>query len=167
MVGTQECSVVCAGGAAAGPVVDVVGFAPGCGDGAAGEGAALVPGGDGFADVRREEPGGAADVQDPALVAEEDGDDVGVAGDLADGRGGDGPGEGEGAGAGEPERASCGGAPSGCFTGPVGAVGLRGVGEPVEEVAVVDGDHDLGAESARGGQPAGSEGDFAAPDEPV
>ena len=44
-----------------------MGFAPGCGDGAAGEGAALVAGGDGFADVGREDPGGAADVQDSAL----------------------------------------------------------------------------------------------------
>src|SRR6478735_1823450 len=47
MVGTQERSVVCAGGTAVGPVGDVVGFAPGGGDGAAGEGAALVSGGDG------------------------------------------------------------------------------------------------------------------------
>src|SRR6478672_5052429 len=93
MVGTQECSVVCAGGAAAGPVGDVVGFAPGCGDGAAGEGAALVAGGEGFADVGREDSGGAADVQDPAGGAEEDGDEVGVAGDFADGGGGDGSGE--------------------------------------------------------------------------
>ena len=65
----------------------MVGFAPGRRDGAAGEGAALVAGGDGFADVGREDPGGAADVQDAALAAEQDGDDVRVAGDLPD-RGG-------------------------------------------------------------------------------
>jgi hypothetical protein len=55
------------------------------------EGAALVAGGDGFADVGREDPGGAADVQDPAFAAEQDGDDVRVAGDLPDGGGRDGP----------------------------------------------------------------------------
>jgi hypothetical protein len=42
----------------------------------------LVAGGEGFADVRWEDPGGAADVEDSALAAEEDGDDVCVAGDL-------------------------------------------------------------------------------------
>ena len=73
------------GGSAAGPVGDVVGLAPGRGDGALREGAALVPGRDGLADVRREDPGGAADVQDLALAAEHDRDDVGVAGDFADG----------------------------------------------------------------------------------
>src|SRR6478672_13227542 len=93
MVGTQECSVVCAGGAAAGPVGDVVGFAPGCGDGAVGEGAGLVAGVEGFANVGWEDPGGAADVKDPSFGAEEDGDDVGVAG-------GDGAGVGEGSAAG-------------------------------------------------------------------
>ena len=71
----------------------MVGLAPGRGDGAAGKGAAPVPGGEGFADVRREDPGGPADVQDPALAAEDDRDDVRVAGDLPDGGGGDGPGE--------------------------------------------------------------------------
>ncbi|MCY1233795.1 hypothetical protein D9M72_463520 [compost metagenome] len=102
----------------------MVGFAPGGGDGAAREGAALVAGGEGFADVGREDPRGAADVQDAALVAEEDGDDVRVAGDLADGGGGD--------GAGERERA-----------------GARGaLFECVEEVTVVDGDHDLGTQTA-------------------
>ena len=85
----------------------MVGFAPGCGDGAVGEGAALVAGGDGFADVRREDAGGAADVQDSAFAAEEDGDDVGVAGDFADGGGGDGAGEGERAGAREPVPGLC------------------------------------------------------------
>ena len=70
-----------------GPVGGVVGFAPGCGHGAVGEGAALVAGGDGFADVGWEDPGGAADVQDLGVAAEQDGEDVGVAGDFADGGG--------------------------------------------------------------------------------
>ena len=66
----------------------------------------MVAGGEGFAEVGREDPGGVADVQDAALAAEEDGDDVGVAGDFADGGGGDGAGEGErpGAGGGSGER---------------------------------------------------------------
>ena len=71
----------------------MVGLAPRGRDGAAREGAALVAGDEGFALVGREDPGGPADVQDPALGAEEDGDDVRVAGDLADGAGGDGSGE--------------------------------------------------------------------------
>lgn len=87
MVAAQQGAVVGSGGAAVGPVVDVVGFAPRRGDSAIGEGAALVAGGDGFADVGREHPGGAADVQDAAVAAEQDGDDVRVAGDLADDRG--------------------------------------------------------------------------------
>jgi hypothetical protein len=53
----------------------------------------LVAGGEGFANVRRENAGGASDVQDPAFAAEQDRDDVGVAGDLPDRGGGDGPGE--------------------------------------------------------------------------
>ena len=80
----------------------MVGFAPGCGGGAAGEGAALVAGGDGFADMGREDPGGAADVEDASFAAEQDGDDVGVAGDFADRGGGDGAGERERPGAWDP-----------------------------------------------------------------
>src|SRR6478735_9316803 len=93
VMGAEQGSVVGSGGAAAGPVGDVVGLAPGGGDGALREGAALVPGGDGLADVGREDAGGASDVQDLALAAEDDRDDVGVAGDFADGAGGDGAGE--------------------------------------------------------------------------
>ena len=92
-MGAEQGAVAGSGGSAAGPVGDVVGLAPGGGDGALREGAALVPGRDGLADVGREDPGGAADVQDLALAAEDDRDDVGVAGDLADGGGGDGAGE--------------------------------------------------------------------------
>ena len=39
--------------------------------------------------------------------------------------------------------------------------------EPAEQVPVVDGDHDLGPEPARGGQLAGGEGEFAAADQAV
>ena len=51
----------------------MVGFAPGGGHGAVGEGAAAVPGGDGFADVGWEDPGGAADVEYLGVGAEQDG----------------------------------------------------------------------------------------------
>jgi len=51
--------------------------------------------------VGREDPGGAADVQDAAFAAEQDGDDVGVAGDLPDRGGRDPAGEGERPGAGD------------------------------------------------------------------
>src|SRR6476620_369707 len=156
MVGTKECSVVCAGGAAVGPVGDVVGFAPGGGDGAAGEGAALVAGGDGFADVGREDAAGAADVEDSAGGAEEDGDEVCVAGDFAAGGGGDGSGEHH------RPRAHARARPARAARGCGGAFG-----EVVVEVLVVDGDHDLGAVAAGGGQPAVGEGEFAAADEAV
>ena len=43
----------------------------------------------------------------------------------------------------------------------------RRCSEPGEEVAVVDGDHDLRAESSGGGEGAGGEGDFAGADEAV
>jgi hypothetical protein len=51
----------------------VVGFAPGCGDGAVGEGAALVAGGEGGALGWGEEPGFAAEVEEFAVGAEEAG----------------------------------------------------------------------------------------------
>src|SRR6476661_486773 len=254
VVGAEEDAVVGAGGSALGPVGDVVGFAPGCGDGAVGEGAALVAGVEGFADVGWEDAGGAADVEDASLAAEEDGDDVGVAGDFADGGGGDGAGVGEGSAAGGRAGRFVGGFAErgeGVGAGPVGAgrvdagevgggaVACRGVGfdgllgvcagvrfgpgfaglpgawqergaagrprvcgvlprvrggvrlglgfwwrgvglgsvvagaagggglDAVEEVAVADGDHDLGAESSGGGQGAGGEGCFGRADEAV
>ena len=92
-MGAEQGAVLGSGGAAAGPVIDVVGLAPGRGDGAAGKGAAPVPGSEGLADMRRKNPGSPADVQNPALAAEDDRDDVRVAGDLTDGGGGDGSGE--------------------------------------------------------------------------
>ena len=123
----------------------MVGFAPGCGHGAVGEGAAAVAGGDGFADVGWEDPGGAADVQDSGVAAEQDGDDVGVAGDFADGVGWIGP-----VNVAVPVLR--------WFRLPVSPAGavlvvLSGwCGELFEEVAVVDGDGELGSESAVGGQ---------------
>ena len=54
----------------------------------------MVAGGDGFADVGWEDPGGAADVEDLSVGSEEDGQDVGVACDFADSAGVDGAGEG-------------------------------------------------------------------------
>ena len=96
VMGAEQGSVAGSGGSAAGPVGDVVGLAPGGRNGALREGAAPVPGRDGLADVGREDAGGAADVQDLALAAEDDGDDVGVAGDFADGGRGDGTGERQG-----------------------------------------------------------------------
>ena len=61
----------------------MVGLAPGCGDSAVGERAALVAGGEGEALGGGEEPGFAAEVQDFAVGAQEGGDDVGVAGCFA------------------------------------------------------------------------------------
>nr|BFE43180.1 hypothetical protein GCM10017547_10730 [Pseudarthrobacter oxydans] len=73
---------------AVGPVGDVVCFAPRCGNGAVGEGAALIAGNEGEALDRGEEAGLASQVQDLALGAQDCGDDVGVAGELAQGGGG-------------------------------------------------------------------------------
>ena len=134
----------------------MVGFAPGCGDGAVGERAAAVAGGDGFADVGWEDPGGAADVEDSGVGAEQDGEDVGVAGDFADGVGVDRAGEGRGAGT---ERIP------GCSG--VAVVARGGVGELLEEVVVVDGDGELGSESAVAGQFPGGHGHGAGADEAV
>ncbi|GAA3314315.1 hypothetical protein GCM10017710_20760 [Arthrobacter ramosus] len=129
----------------------MVGFAPGCGDGAVGEGAALVAGDDGFADVGREDPGGAADVQHAAVAAEQDGDDVRVAGDLADDRG--------------VERAlERGGAAAEAGAGGRFAVEVF---EALQEVAVIDGHHHLRPEATVRGQLAGGQGHCAGADEPV
>ena len=127
----------------------MVGLAPKCGDCALREGAALVPGCEGLADVGREDPGGASDVQDPAFAAEDHRDDVGVAGDLAHGGGGD--------RAGEHQR-----------SGTPGALdGRARTAEPAEEVPVVDGGHDLGPESAGGGKSSRGEGGLAGTDQAV
>ena len=62
---------------------------------------------------------------------------------------------------------SCRGCPGpGCPVAVAGSLG-GGVFEPVQEVAVVDGDHDLGPESARGGEAAGGQGCLAGADEAV
>lgn len=127
------------------------GFAPGCGDGAVGEGAALVAGGEGGALGGGEEAGFAAEVEDFAVGAQEGGDDVGVAGDFAQGGRGDGAGEREG---------SC-----PCFRAVVSSCGGGGVGG--EEVPVVDGGDDLGSVAAGGGQGVGGECGFGGGDEAV
>ncbi|MDQ0661873.1 hypothetical protein QFZ35_000371 [Arthrobacter ulcerisalmonis] len=68
----------------------MVGFAPGCGDSAVGEGAASVTGDEGGALGWGEESGFTAEVKDFAAGAQECRDDVGVAGDFAQGGRGDG-----------------------------------------------------------------------------
>ena len=73
------------GGAAVDPVDDVVGVAHRGWSGAAGEGAVPVAQDQGDPDGRGDQPGGAADVEDLAVGAEDAGDDVGVAGQPADG----------------------------------------------------------------------------------
>ena len=119
----------------------------GCGDGALRERAAAVPGRDGLADMRREDAGGAADVQDLALPAEDDWDDVCVAGDFADGAGGD--------GAVEQQRSRA------------ALVVDAGTAEPLDEVPIVDGGHDLRPEPACGGKTSRGEGNLAGTDEAV
>ena len=74
----EQRSVAGPGASAAGPIVDVVGLAPRRRDSALGKGAAPVPRRDGLADVRREDPRRAADVEDPAFSAQHNRDDVGV-----------------------------------------------------------------------------------------
>src|SRR4029453_4094578 len=143
-----------------------MGFAPGGGHGAVGEGAAAVAGGDGFADVGWEDPGGAADVQDAGVAAGKDGEDVRVAGDFADGVGVHWPDEGGGTGT---EPGGGGGRPGGgggYFAGGGGCVACGGgcAGVLLVEVALVDGDGDLGAESAVGWQFPGGAGDCAGSD---
>ncbi|ALE91567.1 hypothetical protein AOC05_03115 [Arthrobacter alpinus] len=67
------------------PGDDVVGFGPGSGFGAVGEGAAEVAGEQDFALCGGEEALGAADVEDLAAVAEDGAGDVGVAEGFGEG----------------------------------------------------------------------------------
>lgn len=134
-------------GAALGPVSDVVGFAPGCRDGAVRERAATVPGNDGFADVGRKDPGGAPNIQHARVTAQQDGQDVGIAGDFADGVGVDRPGEGRRA------RAEA------CYF--AAASSRDWAGELFEEIAIADGYGELGPQSTIGGQFAGGHCDAA------
>ena len=81
----EQDEVVEGGLAAVGPVDDVVGVAHHGWAGAAGEGAVVVAGDQGAPQGRGDESCGAGDVEDLAVVAEADGDEVGVAGEAADG----------------------------------------------------------------------------------
>ena len=85
--GAEQHAVVDGGGSACSPGDDVVGFAPGCRHSAVGERAALVAGHERPSQVRWEETLGSADVQDLTLAAEDEREDVGVAGKLADAAG--------------------------------------------------------------------------------
>jgi hypothetical protein len=82
-------------------LLGVVGFAPGGWDGAAVGGALAVADGHRLALGRGEQPGGAAEVEDLTLPAEDDGDDPGLAGEPAGLLGGD-PVPGRGSGDADP-----------------------------------------------------------------
>src|SRR6266545_7732227 len=86
--GAEEDGVVQVGGAAVGPVPQMVGVAPAGGQVAAGEGAARIPQGQGAAQRGGDGALGAAEVQGLAGPAEDGGDDFGVAGESAHGGGG-------------------------------------------------------------------------------
>ena len=77
----------------AGPLVNVVGFRPGGGAVAAGEGAAAVAGFQGAPDRGRGRVGEPAHIEWLAVCAEYDRDDSGVTGQSAGGLGGDRPGQ--------------------------------------------------------------------------
>ena len=79
MVSTEDDPVVEAGAAAGFPGSEVVGFGPGGWPVAPGEGASAIPGGEGDALSRGEEPLGASDVDDPIIRAEEHGHEAGFA----------------------------------------------------------------------------------------
>ena len=79
--GAEQLGVGEAGPAASGPGDDVVGFAERCGHRAADLGAAAVAEVEGLADGVGDQPSGAADVEDLAVGAEDDGDDPGLAGE--------------------------------------------------------------------------------------
>ena len=79
----QQDEIVEVGGAAVGPVSDVVGVGPAGGVGAAGVGAALVAGGQGFALVDGDQSAAASDVQGFGSAIQDHGDEVAVAGEAA------------------------------------------------------------------------------------
>src|SRR6266545_307155 len=86
--GAEEDGVVQVGGAAVGPVPQMVGVAPAGGQVAAGEGAARIPQDQGAAQRGGDGALRAAEVQGLAGPAEDGGDDFGVAGESAHGGGG-------------------------------------------------------------------------------
>ena len=85
VVPAQQHEVVQGGGAAVGPVGEVVGVAHHRWPGAAGERAVPVPADQGPPQGGGDEAVRPADVEDLAVGAEGDGDDVGVARETADG----------------------------------------------------------------------------------
>ena len=89
VAGAEQGEVVGVGWAVVGvPFAEVVGFAPGGGSVAAGVGAAVVAQAEVADLVGAGEAGGAAEVEDGAVGAEDGGDEQGVAGEAADGGGG-------------------------------------------------------------------------------
>jgi len=86
VVAAEEGEVVQAGGAAVGPVVEVVGVAHEWWAGACGEGAVLVAGDQGAPEGGGDQAVQAADVEDLAATSEDDRDHLGVAGEAAYGR---------------------------------------------------------------------------------
>ena len=89
VVAAEQDHVVQAGGAAVGPVLEVVGVAHQGWAGAVGEGAVLVAGDQGSPDGGGDQAVDAADVEDLGVGAEDGGDQVGVAGEPAYGGGGE------------------------------------------------------------------------------
>ena len=71
-------------GAAVVPGFDVVGFGPGCWNGAARKDAAMIAGDERFAQVCRRKASGAADVEYLTRGAKDDRDDVGIARESTD-----------------------------------------------------------------------------------
>lgn len=161
VVAAQQDTIVDTAWSTPRPVLDVVGFAPRGRHGARRERAAFVPGGNGLTDVRREDPGGPADVQHLPVTAEDDGNDVGVAGDLPQ--------------RGRRDRAGERKAPRAALR-PAGAPGLSRLPEEREllrvfqrcqELPVIDGGHDLGALASGRRQCTGGEGNLAGAQQPV
>jgi hypothetical protein len=89
VVAAGEGEVEQAGGSAVGPVLDVVGVAPVGGSSAVWVGAAFVAGPEGGEQGWGDQAFGASDVEGLAVAAKDDGHDGGVAGELADGFGGE------------------------------------------------------------------------------
>ncbi len=89
VVAAQEQQVVEAGGSVVDPVDDVVGVAHQGWASTSREAAVLVAGDEGFPDRGGDEPAEPADVEDLAAGAQDDGDDLGVAADPAQGASGE------------------------------------------------------------------------------
>ena len=84
VVGAEQDHVLQSCGAAVVPGFDVVGFGPGCWNGAARKDAAMIAGDERFAQVCRRKASGAADVEYLTRGAKDDRDDVGIARESTD-----------------------------------------------------------------------------------